>query len=623
MSNLIMRKLEKLNPWHFVWIAIICSESLTLLISLLISLALWDGMSNQVLVVGIIDSFIVSLTVVGFIIYLIKRSARLDELNKFLQTQIKIREDVEVVLRTSEAKFRQLHESMMDAFVYVDMSGRIIECNAVLLNMLGYTEQEAHNLTYIDITPESWREAESLIIERQVLSRGYSDVYEKEYVRKDGTLIPIELRTVLFKDENGHASGLWATIRDITERKRAEEDIRKSKQQYDKLVSQITIGTYVLHSTPAETFTLDYVSPKMAEMLNLSVESLLADAQIVFQAIHPDDRDSFVKLYQDGFRQRRPFDWEGRVQVEGNVKWLHINSLPEPMETGDVLWYGIVDDVSERKQADLVLRESESEIRALYSAMTEGLATHNIVYSDGEAIDYIITDLNPTYEKITGMTRAAVLGRKASEIYGSENPPYLDIYARVASGGTPENFETYFPPMKKYFSISVFSPRKGRFATLFADISDRKLAEIYGDMGREVLQILNEPGDMQDSLQRILSTLKMRTEFDAVGIRLQDKDDFPYVYQEGFPKDFLLTENTLVERSVDGGVCRDKDGCVKLECTCGLVICDKTDPASPFFTPGGSFWTNDSSPLLDIPPSEDPRLHPRNECIIKVMPPWL
>ena len=93
---------------------------------------------------------------------------------------------------------------------------------------------------------------------------------------------------------------MWAIVRDITERKKAEDDIRKSKQQYDKLVSQITIGTYVLHSTPAETFTLDYVSPKMVEMFNLSVERLLADAQIVIQAIHPEDRDYFVTLNQDG-----------------------------------------------------------------------------------------------------------------------------------------------------------------------------------------------------------------------------------------------------------------------------------------------------------------------------------
>ncbi len=60
----------------------------------------------------------------------------------------------------------------------------------------------------------------------------------------------------------------------------------------------------------------------------------------------------------------------------------------------------------------------------------------------------------------------------------------------------------------------------------------------------------------------------------------------------------------LAERGADGGVCRGKDGNVSLECTCGLVISGKTDPANPLFTPGGSCWTNDSFPLLDIPPGD-------------------
>jgi PAS domain S-box-containing protein len=147
------------------------------------------------------------------------------------------------------------------------------------------------------------------------------------------------------------------------------------------------------------------------------------------------------------------------------------------------------------------------------------------------------------------------------------------------------------------------------------DITDRKRTEAYRELGREVLQILYEPGDIQDYIRRILAVLKTRTGFDAVGIRLQDEDDFPYFAQKGFPKDFLLTENTLIARAADGGVCLDKDGNVSLECTCGLVISGKTDPANSLCTSGGSYWTNDSFLLLDIPPGDDPRLHPRNHCI--------
>ncbi len=149
----------------------------------------------------------------------------------------------------------------------------------------------------------------------------------------------------------------------------------------------------------------------------------------------------------------------------------------------------------------------------------------------------------------------------------------------------------------------------------FHDISQRKQAEAYQEMGREVLQILNELGPLKDLMQRVLVAMQTHTGFAAVGIRLQDGDDFPYFAQTGFPEDFLLTENTLVARDAKGVVCRDKDGNVRLACTCGLVIMGQTDPANPLFTQGGSFWTNDPFSSHDFPADQDPRLHPRNQCM--------
>ncbi len=147
------------------------------------------------------------------------------------------------------------------------------------------------------------------------------------------------------------------------------------------------------------------------------------------------------------------------------------------------------------------------------------------------------------------------------------------------------------------------------------DITERKLEETYGDIGREVLHILNEPGALRNAIQRVLATLKTRTGFDAIGIRLQEGEDYPYFVQEGFSSDFLLKENSLMARTTDGDLCRDQKGNVRLECTCGLVLSGKIDPTNPLFTPGGSCWINDSNLLLDIPSSDDPRLHPRNQCV--------
>ena len=148
-----------------------------------------------------------------------------------------------------------------------------------------------------------------------------------------------------------------------------------------------------------------------------------------------------------------------------------------------------------------------------------------------------------------------------------------------------------------------------------ADITEIKQAEAYQELGRGVLQILNESSGLKDCAQRTIDLLQARTGCDAVGLRLHDGDDYPYFAQKGFPAEFLKTETTLVERGADGGLCRDKGGNVSLGCTCGLVISGKTDPNHPLFTAGGSCWTNDFCLLLDIPPGKDPRINPRNQCI--------
>ena len=129
-------------------------------------------------------------------------------------------------------------------------------------------------------------------------------------------------------------------------------------------------------------------------------------------------------------------------------------------------------------RAQSELQESEEKLSALYASMVEGIALHEVVYDKaGKPVDYRIIDVNPSFEKITGLSRDKALGQRASVLYGKGEAPFLEVYARVASSGKPESFETYFESMRKHFSISVFSPVRGRFATVISDITGHKRQE--------------------------------------------------------------------------------------------------------------------------------------------------
>jgi two-component system, sensor histidine kinase len=138
----------------------------------------------------------------------------------------------------------------------------------------------------------------------------------------------------------------------------------------------------------------------------------------------------------------------------------------------DAVW-----KIVQRKNAEEALKEKEDRFRTLFTQMTEGFALHEVVYNENhKAIDYRILEINPAFERNVGVPFDKAIGALATDLYGVSSAPFLEQYAQVAETGKPCSFQTYFPPLDRHFDISVFSPKLGRFATVFTDITDRKKA---------------------------------------------------------------------------------------------------------------------------------------------------
>lgn len=261
------------------------------------------------------------------------------------------------------------------------------------------------------------------------------------------------------------------------------------------------------------------------------------------------------------------------------------------------------------KERTALLTESEERYRSTLDNMMEGC---QIISSEWK---YLY--LNDTADKHNRRTKEELLGKRYMDMWpGIESTEVFRVIKHCMEERVVRHMENefVFPDGKKgWFELRIEPIPEGVFI-LSVDITERKKAEGRQNLSSEILSILNYPSDFTDTIDRILSAIKHEMGFDAVSLRLLSGDDYPYIVQKGFSDDFLLTENSLTVRD-NKGPCRDENGKLCLECTCGVVISGKTDQSNPLFTEGGSAWTNNSLTLLNIPADKDPRLNPRNNCI--------
>lgn len=126
------------------------------------------------------------------------------------------------LLRESEEKYSALYETSRDGIAFSNMDGNFLQANRAFLDMAGYEIQELKNLNYRQLTPGKWHTTDADILKTQVLPRGYSDEYEKECLRKDGSIFPIAIRIWLMKDAAENPVGMWKLVRNMTDQKMLE-----------------------------------------------------------------------------------------------------------------------------------------------------------------------------------------------------------------------------------------------------------------------------------------------------------------------------------------------------------------------------------------------------------------
>ena len=373
------------------------------------------------------------------------------------------RKQAEDVLAEEAIRRRILFERSRDGIVVLDLSGKVYEANQRYAEMLGYSAEEIGQL-YVWDWDVNWTKAD--LLERMRLANVEGNVFETRHRRKDGTIYDVEISS------NGvELAGqklVFCVCRDISKRKAAEQALRVSEAKFRSYIESAPLAIFV---ADGQGQLVDF-NPAATELLGYDAVAL---RKMDILDLHPeDDRGEVLSNFATLLKV-------GHLEIErlmkkrdGQLIWVSLCTVM----TSDQLSLGYCRDITEQRHAAGALRESENKFRTLFDTMMEGVALHEIIYDErGTALDYRIMSTNPAFEKHTGLKSELVLGQLASKVYGMDRAPYLERYAQVASSGQPYSFETYFPPLDRHFCISVTSPKRGYFVTVFENITARKRSE--------------------------------------------------------------------------------------------------------------------------------------------------
>ncbi|MFN6561327.1 MAG: ATP-binding protein [Nostoc sp. ChiSLP01] len=275
---------------------------------------------------------------------------------------------------------------------------------------------------------------------------------------------------------------------DLIEQRQAQAALRESEAHFralakasSNIVYRMSADWRVMYNLEGKQFIVSTVNPQRTWL---------------DRHIPEDEKPRVWAAIESAIQTKSDFELEHRVfREDGTIGWTFSRAIPLLNQQGEIIeWLGAASNITERKQTEVALRESEEKYRSLFQSMDQGYAVVEVLADDnGEWNDFLFLEVNPAFERQTAASNA--VGRKATEILGTPNPAWAKIYGRVAQTGEPVRFEKKEETLDRVFDVYAF--RLGEagsrcVAVLFTDITDRKLhdanlaflAEVSQDLAR-------------------------------------------------------------------------------------------------------------------------------------------
>lgn len=396
----------------------------------------------------------------GATLYLTKAEVSPLLLERFIRYAVE-RKRIEEELDRRLQERSDILESIQDGFFSIDSDWRISYINYRAANIGGF---EPEGLIGMDF----WNAFPALV--GTDYEKNYRDAMRLRthtHFEAQGVMNPAIWYTVSVYPT---AEGISIYMQDITQHKRADDVLKRSEAIYRALARSFPDGAILIFDHDLRCLVADGEVLKRIGMSHESIEGkTIADAweEPLLSAI-----ETRVKRALSGESQTYDSEFVGRM--------LWSQYVPLRDKDGEIIaTMVLVQDITALKAAEQAVEVSENKYRMLFNSMTNGFALHEIICDEmGIPVDYRFLEVNPAFERLTGLKGAEITGKTVREVIPGIEPAWIEHYGKVALGGEPIQFEDYAAQLNRFYSVFAFSPRKYLFAAVFNDITSSKQAEI-------------------------------------------------------------------------------------------------------------------------------------------------